>query len=57
MGRISKVSQQDREQAIILRAKGLTYKEVSMQLGNRVTVAWCKLNLKSVSDESNETLA
>jgi hypothetical protein len=57
MGRVSKVSQQDREQAIILRAKGLTYKEVSMQLENRVTEAWCKLNLKSVADESNETLA
>lgn len=55
MARTSKVTKEDKEKAILLRTEGLTYKDISTNLG--VTEAWCKINLKSVIVESDESLA
>ena len=48
MGRKSNVNQVDRQIAVELRSKGLTYKEIVAEMENRVTIDWCKLNLKGV---------
>ena len=54
MGRKSNVNQADRQIATELRAKGLTYKEIVSEMENRVTIDWCKLNLKGVVNATPE---
>lgn len=54
MGRKSNVNQVDRQIAIELRSKGLTYKEIVLEMENRATIDWCKLNLKGVVNATPE---
>lgn len=54
MGRKSNVNQVDRQIAVELRSKGLTYKEIVAEMENRVTIDWCKLNLKGVVNATPE---
>lgn len=54
MGRKSNVNQADRQIAVELRSKGLTYKEIVAEMENRVTIDWCKLNLKGVVNATPE---
>lgn len=54
MGRKSNVNQVDRQIAVELRSKGLTYKEIVAEMENRVTIDWCKLNLKGIVNATPE---
>ena len=54
MGRKSNVNQADRQIAVELRSKGMTYKEIVSKMENRVTIDWCKLNLKGVVNATPE---
>lgn len=54
MGRKSNVNQADRQIAVELRSKGMTYKEIVSEMENRVTIDWCKLNLKGIVNATPE---
>ena len=57
MARKSNVNQQDVLFAENLRRRGVTYKDIVVQMDGKVTLDWCKRMLKHIKEDSPESRA